>query len=110
MLIIPSGAMAAPSVASGLPMSEPAIARVGTGRRAKPNDCGVAVTGLRKRGPKRAYFIVFPCATQYRLEQKRTNRGNDINSKEIAMLFFYLPLIIFEAMLNPPQHKSGTAE
>ena len=81
-----------------------------TTREGKPNGCGLAATGFRKKGPKRAYFIVFPCATQYRLEQKRTNRGNDINSKEIAMLFFYLPLIIFEAMLNPPQHKSGAPE
>jgi hypothetical protein len=41
---------------------------------AKLNGCGVAVTALRKEGPKRAYFVVFPCATQYRLEQKKRIR------------------------------------
>jgi hypothetical protein len=47
-------------------------------------------------------------AVSIRAEENES--GNDINSKEIAMLFFYLPLIIFEAMLNPPQHKSGAPE
>ena len=26
---------------------------------------------------------------------------------EIAMLFFYLPIIIFDAMLPSPKHKAG---
>src|SRR6516165_2263911 len=42
-----------------------------TTREGKPKGCGLAATGFRKKGPKRAYFIVFPCATQYRLEQKK---------------------------------------
>jgi hypothetical protein len=31
-------------------------------------------------------------------------------AKEIAMLFFYLPLIIFEAMLSPRERKPAEIE
>jgi hypothetical protein len=48
--------------------------------------------------------------THHRIEQSRGIWGSRFNSKQIAILFFYLPVIIFEAwMLRPPKRKVGRA-